>query len=63
VTMKKRNFTVIAFRVSLNPAARAVFDEISEPDRRRMAKAIAFDKPLFMAATSNNGFTNSKKLV
>jgi hypothetical protein len=45
--MKKRNFTVMAFRAGLNPAARAAFDEIDSPDRRRMAKAIAFDRPLF----------------
>lgn len=47
MTMKKRNFTVMAFRAGLNPAARAAFDEIDSPDRRRMAKAIAFDRPLF----------------
>jgi hypothetical protein len=28
-----------------------VFDEISEPDKRRMAKTIQFDNPLFMTAT------------
>lgn len=55
VIMKKRNFTVMAFRAFLNPAAKAVFDEISEPDRRRMAKAIQFERPLFMAATRKTG--------
>lgn len=45
--MKKRNFTIMAFRAGLNQDARAVFDEIGKSDRRRLAKAIEFDTPLF----------------